>query len=88
MRSRTKGTATQATPLVCRGYVAPRRREPYALAKGCSRAQTRSLGHPEEFKEMVQQIRRLESMLGRPEKRPAAAEMEIRDLVRGRWIKD
>ena len=43
---------------------------------------------PDEFREMVTQIRRLEAMLGSGEKRPAAAEMEIRELVRSRWIKD
>ena len=43
---------------------------------------------PEEFRELVIQIRRLEAMLGTADKKPTAAEMEIRELVRNRWVKD
>ena len=43
---------------------------------------------PDEFREMVEQIRRLEVMLGSSEKAPVPAELEIRDLVRARWFKD
>ena len=43
---------------------------------------------PDEFRQMVREIRRLESMLGSPEKAPVPAEQEIRELVRNRWIKD
>jgi N,N'-diacetyllegionaminate synthase len=43
---------------------------------------------PQEFKEMVGQIRRLEAMLGSPEKAPTPSEMKIREMVRGRWAKD
>ncbi|MDA1228171.1 MAG: N-acetylneuraminate synthase family protein [Chloroflexi bacterium] len=44
--------------------------------------------NPDEFRQLVKDIRRLELMLGSPEKTPAPAEMEIRDLVRTRWAKD
>lgn len=40
---------------------------------------------PEEFSEMARRIRRLETLLGREEKRPAERELRIRSLVRGRW---
>ncbi len=43
---------------------------------------------PDELKEMVHQIRRLELMLGRPEKAPTASELAIREFVRSRWRKD
>lgn len=43
---------------------------------------------PDEFKEMVQQIRRLEIMKGSGVKAPVPAEMEIRELVRTRWAKN
>ena len=43
---------------------------------------------PEEMAHMVRSVRRVESMLGTGEKRPIAAEMEIRDMVRSRWRKD
>ncbi len=43
---------------------------------------------PDEFEEMVKRIRRLELMLGSPEKVPTPAEIEIRELVRTRWAKE
>ena len=42
---------------------------------------------PEELKELVASIRRLETMLGRAVKAPVAEEREIVDLVRSRWAK-
>ena len=43
---------------------------------------------PEEFSEMVRRIRRLETLLGREEKRPVERELQIRLGVRGRWRKE
>ena len=43
---------------------------------------------PDELGDMVKQIRRLELMMGSPEKAPTPAEIEIRELVRARWTKD
>ena len=43
---------------------------------------------PDEFREMVKEIQRMELMLGSPEKTPRPAEMKIRELVRARWAKD
>jgi sialic acid synthase SpsE len=43
---------------------------------------------PDEFKEMVDQIRRLENMMGSGNKAPIPAEMAIREAVRTRWAKD
>jgi N,N'-diacetyllegionaminate synthase len=42
---------------------------------------------PEELAEMVREIRRAELMLGSGDKRPADAELEIREFVRGRFPK-
>jgi sialic acid synthase SpsE len=60
----------------------------YTLAKTLPGTDHILSATPEEFREMVSQIRRLEIMLGSPEKKPSPAEMEIRELVRHRWIKD
>jgi sialic acid synthase SpsE len=43
---------------------------------------------PDEFSEMVRQIRRLEIMKGSGGKAPIPAEMAIRDMVRTRWAKN
>ena len=43
---------------------------------------------PTELKEMVQRIRRVEVLLGRPVKQPVPEELEIREFVRGRFPKD
>ena len=43
---------------------------------------------PDEFREMVAEIRRLEAMLGTPVKAPRPSELAIRDMVRSRWRKD
>lgn len=42
---------------------------------------------PEEFRAMVDQIRRVETLLGEGEKVPAASELLIRDFVRSRFQK-
>lgn len=42
---------------------------------------------PVELREMVDRIRRVEILLGRPVKRPVPEEMEILDFVRNRWAK-
>jgi len=42
---------------------------------------------PEEFRAMVNQIRRVETLLGEEEKVPAASELLIRDFVRSRFQK-
>ena len=43
---------------------------------------------PRELREMVERIRRVEVLLGSPEKQPTAEELEIRDFVRNRWVKE
>lgn len=43
---------------------------------------------PAELGEMVQRIRRVEVLLGRPVKQPVPEELDIREFVRGRWLKD
>ena len=43
---------------------------------------------PDQFRDMITQIRRLEDMRGLPEKAPRPSEMKIRDMVRSRWQKD
>lgn len=43
---------------------------------------------PPEFAEMVRRIRRVETLLGRREKAPVAGEVNVREFVRGRWIKE
>lgn len=40
---------------------------------------------PDELREMVERIRRMEVLLGSPIKQPVPAEIEKRDRVRGRW---
>lgn len=42
---------------------------------------------PEELAELVARVRQAESLLGERDKRPIAAELEIRDFVRGRFPK-
>jgi N,N'-diacetyllegionaminate synthase len=42
---------------------------------------------PEELAELVRGIRRAQTLLGRGEKRPVAAELEIREVVRRRFAK-
>jgi sialic acid synthase SpsE len=42
---------------------------------------------PNEFSEMVRQIRQVEVLLGSPVKRPTPAEQQIRDFVRSRFPK-
>ena len=43
---------------------------------------------PDQFRDMITQIRRLEDMRGLPEKAPRPSEMKIRDMVRSRGQKD
>ncbi len=43
---------------------------------------------PEELEAMVADIRKVEVLLGSPEKRPVPAEVEIREFVRGRFPKE
>ena len=42
---------------------------------------------PEEFKAMVEQVRRVEAMLGQGTKNPSAGELKIREFVRSRFPK-
>ena len=43
---------------------------------------------PDELAELVSGVRQVEALLGSAEKRPAAAELEIREFVRGRFPKE
>ena len=42
---------------------------------------------PDELREMTEKIREIETILGKPIKEPTSKEKEIRDFVRGRFLK-
>ena len=77
-----------AAPLAAVGMGAQVIEKHYTLAKSLPGTDHILSVDPGEFREMVAEIRRLETMLGSGEKTPRASEMEIRDMVRGRWAKD
>ena len=77
-----------AAPLAAVAMGAQAIEKHYTLAKSLPGTDHVLSVTPEEFKEMVAEIRRLEAMLGSEEKAPRASEMEIREMVRGRWAKD
>ena len=60
----------------------------FTLAKTLPGTDHRLSASPEEFAQMVQQIRRIERLLGQRIKAPTPRELAIRDFVRSRWRKD
>lgn len=60
----------------------------FTLAKTLPGTDHRLSASPEEFAQMVRQIRRIERLLGQGIKAPTPRELAIRDIVRSRWRKD
>jgi N,N'-diacetyllegionaminate synthase len=58
----------------------------FTFDKNCKEGTDHTISlEPQELKELVSKVRRLETMMGKEEKNPTASELQIRDFVRGRF---